>query len=176
MSHGVSVECSYWSRAYHTPIKCLKSLPHTLRYFSPWLSPAHWCEPTSYADVRWNGCRQGSSFCSNWSVNSKDGFRLMVVPGMVRNTASGVRLVARVVRSRLCREEQWLSLRRWAVNAPMSKHDFVAMITVTPVADADPHTNRCLPSHGTTATGSCRECSEPTWSNTWTTKTPWSTP
>ena len=85
---------------------------------------------------------------------------------MVGNAVSGVRLVAPAVRSRWCREKQWLSLRRGTANAPMSRYGFVAMIIVNPITAADPPENTCLPSPGTTVKGSCTECLEPMWSDT----------
>ena len=69
------------------------------------------------------------------------------------------------------KREQWLSLRRGTVNAPMSRYELMAMIIMIPLAAADPPDNKCLPSPGTIVTGSCTECLEPIWSNTCTTKT-----
>ena len=81
---------------------------------------------------------------------------------MVGKAVPGVRLVAPVARSRSSRVEQRLSLRKGAVNAPMSKHETVAMITIAPLVAADPPENWCLPSSHTIVTGSAKSLYGPT--------------
>ena len=64
------------------------------------------------------------------------------------------------------RREQWLSLRRGTVNAPMSKFELLEMTMLTSFVAADLRENRCLASPGTIVTGSCPDCLESRWPNT----------